>query len=341
MYRIPISTANRFSWGYRSRPDLLSSQPLYHQRNRPVFASENEVGKMSQEGLPDGWPEIDVRKGCPRRMMVMASVKKTPVKKTKKATAKKAAKSTAKKAPAKKSTAKKAVKASAKKAAKSPAKKSPAKKVVAKKASAKKAVKASAKKATAKKAPAKKAPAKNVARAAVTKSSAPVAPPKKAPTVATKAPAKPEPKPAFVKPPVPGKKAVSKDGIIANKDFDLNYLRAQRELLLEQKARLMGQAERLDTEREKLIEEAGMGDDQFDEDGGEGDTMAVERERDRVLSDQARQTVEEIDAALNRIETGDYGYSIVSTRPIPRERLEVIPWATELVEERVGWIGRR
>jgi RNA polymerase-binding transcription factor DksA len=103
----------------------------------------------------------------------------------------------------------------------------------------------------------------------------------------------------------------------------------------------MGQAERLDTEREKLIEEAGMGDDQFDEDGGEGDTMAVERERDRVLSDQARQTVEEIEAALHRIETGDYGYSIVSTRPIPRERLEVIPWATELVEERVGWIGRR
>ena len=90
-------------------------------------------------------------------------------------------------------------------------------------------------------------------------------------------------------------------------------------------------------ETEKLIEEAGMGDDQFDEDGGEGDTMAVERERDRVLSDQARQTIEEIDGALLRIETGDYGYSTVSTRPIPRERLEVIPWAIELVEERVGW----
>jgi RNA polymerase-binding transcription factor DksA len=185
--------------------------------------------------------------------------------------------------------------------------------------------KAPAKKVLAKKAPVKetKVPAKKVAAST--------------PKVTTR----PEPKPAFVKPPVPGKKAASKDGIIANKDFDLTFLRAQRTLLMDQRNRLMDQAERLDTEREKLIAEAGMGDDQFDEDGGEGDTMAVERERDRVLSDQARQTVEEIDAALKRIETGDYGYSIVSTRPIPRERLEVIPWATELVEERVGWIGRR
>ncbi|MFM7126702.1 MAG: TraR/DksA family transcriptional regulator [Actinomycetota bacterium] len=149
------------------------------------------------------------------------------------------------------------------------------------------------------------------------------------------------PKPVFVKPPVPGKKAPSKDGIIANRDFDLTFLRAQRVLLQQQRAHLLGQAERLDIERERLIEEAGMGDDQFDEDGGEGDTMAVERERDRVLSDQARQTVEEIEAALARITSGDYGYSVVSTKPIPRERLEVIPWATELVEERVGWIGRR
>jgi RNA polymerase-binding transcription factor DksA len=165
------------------------------------------------------------------------------------------------------------------------------------------------------------------------KPAAPVAP---APVKAPPAPKKVA-KPVFVKPPVPGKKAVSKDGIIANKDFDLTFLRSQRALLIEQRDRLLGRAVSLENELEKLIEEAGMGDDQFDEDGGEGDTMAVERERDRVLSDQARQTIEEIDGALLRIETGDYGYSTVSTRPIPRERLEVIPWAIELVEERVGW----
>lgn len=84
-----------------------------------------------------------------------------------------------------------------------------------------------------------------------------------------------------------------------------------------------------------------MGDDQFDEDGGEGDTLAVERERAKMLSEQDRQIVMDIEAALVRIETGDYGYSVVSTKPIPRERLEFIPWATELVTERVGGIGQR
>ena len=48
-----------------------------------------------------------------------------------------------------------------------------------------------------------------------------------------------------------------------------------------------------------------------------------------------------LDAALARIEQGTYGYSEVSGRPIPRERLEAIPWATVLVEEKVGGIGRR
>ncbi|MFZ9124385.1 MAG: TraR/DksA family transcriptional regulator, partial [Ilumatobacteraceae bacterium] len=167
------------------------------------------------------------------------------------------------------------------------------------------------------------------------------APAKKA--VVVKAPAKkaaPK-KPIFVKPPVPGKRPVSKDGIISNKDFDLAFLRARREQLSELRDQYLGQVAALDRERELLIEASGMGDDQFDEDGGEGDTLAVERERAKMLSEQDRQIVMDIEAALVRIETGDYGYSVVSTKPIPRERLEFIPWATELVTERVGGIGQR
>ena len=52
-----------------------------------------------------------------------------------------------------------------------------------------------------------------------------------------------------------------------------------------------------------------MGDVQFDDESGEGDTMVVERERDLALSAQARQTVADIDAALERIADGTYGYS--------------------------------
>ncbi|MFM8947243.1 MAG: hypothetical protein ACKOJC_11155 [Actinomycetota bacterium] len=228
-----------------------------------------------------------------------------------------------------------AKKAPAKKPTKAPTKKAPAKKPVAKKPVAKKAP---VKKPVAKKAPAKVVPPKKEAAKKA------VAPKKE---VAPKAPApkkeavKKAPKPVFVKPPVPGKKPKSKDGIIANKDFDLTFLRAQRVLLEDKRRQYLGLAEALDKERDSLIEAAGMGDDQFDEDGGEGDSLAVERERAKLLSDQDRQTVIEIDAALARIETGDYGYSLISTKPIPRERLEFIPWATELVTERVGGIGQR
>jgi len=136
-------------------------------------------------------------------------------------------------------------------------------------------------------------------------------------------------------------KGVSKDGIAYTKDFDAKFLAAQRQLLLEEKQSLTGQATRLEDEANSLIEESEMGDVQFDDEGGEGDTMVVERERDLALSAQARQTIADIDAALQRIADGTYGYSIESGKPIPRERLEAIPWATVLVEEKVGGIGRR
>jgi RNA polymerase-binding transcription factor DksA len=140
---------------------------------------------------------------------------------------------------------------------------------------------------------------------------------------------------------IPAPRGRSKEGIAYTKDFDVKFLKAQWDLLLEERARLLGQAVRLEDEAHQLIEEAEMGDVQFDDEGGEGDTMVVERERDLALSAQARETITEIDAAIARIPEGTYGYSTTSGRPIPRERLEAIPWATELVSEKVGGIGRR
>jgi len=138
-----------------------------------------------------------------------------------------------------------------------------------------------------------------------------------------------------------GAKAPSKDGIVATRDFDLTFLRAQKSLLEAARSNLVGQADRLEDEARSLIEDGEMGDVQFDDESGEGDTMVVERERDLVLSAQARQDVASIDAALARLSDGTYGYSLISGEPIPRERLEFIPWATELVGEKVGWLGRR
>ena len=222
------------------------------------------------------------------------------------------ASSSSKKAPAKKAAAKKA-----------PAKKAPAKKATAKKA-------APAKKVAAKKAPAKKSAVKRAA------------PAKKAP-VKKAAPAKKAPvkKAVSSAPELPKVRGRTKDGIAYTKDFDVKFLKSQRELLIAERARLIGQADQLDAEATSLIEEAEMGDVQFDDEGGEGDTMVVERERDLALSAQARESVVEIDEALARMEVGTYGYSVLSMQPIPRPRLEAIPWARELVEEKVGGIGRR
>jgi len=133
----------------------------------------------------------------------------------------------------------------------------------------------------------------------------------------------------------------NKEGLGYTKDFDLAFVKAQYDMLQHEREHLTGQALRLEDEAHQLVEEAEMGDVQFDDEGGEGDTMVVERERDLALSAQARDAVAEIDAAIVRIMAGTYGYSVLSGKPIPRERLEAIPWSSVLVEEKVGGIGRR
>ena len=119
------------------------------------------------------------------------------------------------------------------------------------------------------------------------------------------------------------------------------FVEARRKQLLEERNNLLGSAERLQAEAAQLMEDQDPGDVQFDDESGEGDSLAVERERDLALSAQAREMVAAIDAALQRIAEGTYGLSLISGKPIPKERLEAIPWATELVEEKVGGLGLR
>ncbi|MCY3578769.1 MAG: TraR/DksA C4-type zinc finger protein [bacterium] len=118
--------------------------------------------------------------------------------------------------------------------------------------------------------------------------------------------------------------------------FDEKYLDKQRRLLLEERSRYITSATRLKAEADSLVEEREPGDVQFDEESGEGDTLAVERERDLALSAHARAAVDQIDAALGRIDNGTYGICQVSGKPIPRQRLNAIPWAAERVEHKAG-----
>jgi RNA polymerase-binding transcription factor DksA len=216
-----------------------------------------------------------------------------------------------------------------------PAKKTaaPAKKAATAKKAApvkKASAKAPAKKATATKKTATKAPAK---KATATKKTATKAPAKKAAAPAKKAAPF---KKAAAK--APAKKAAPEK--VAS-PFDDKFLEAQKALLLEERKRLVHDAESLTAEANSLAELREPGDVQFDEESGEGDTLAVERERDLALSAQFRFQVEEIDLAMAKFEKGTYGICEVSGTPIPKERLKAIPWARERVEHKVGGFGRR
>ena len=197
------------------------------------------------------------------------------------------------------------------------------------------APKAAAKKATpAKKAaPAKKAtPAKATAatKAAPASKAAPAtkAAPAKAP--AAKAPAAKKAAPEPPKRPTVGPYAK-----------DTKFLDAQRVLLLEERATYAGQAVYLRAEADSLALEREPGDVQFDEESGEGGTVAVDRERNLALSGQALLAVEEIDDALKKLDRKTYGWCERCFQPIPKARLQALPFARLCVACKSGGLSRR
>jgi RNA polymerase-binding transcription factor DksA len=245
-------------------------------------------------------------------------------------------------------------KAAAKKAAvakKSPPKKTPPKKqAVAKKVAPKKAPpkKAAPKKAPPKKAPPKKAPPKKqaVAKKVAPKKAPPKkTPPKKAPVtkkaaatkkgaaVIARVPATDKTDKAAVKvPPRPTRGPYASDA---------RFLEEQRKLLFEERQVYQAQAEDLRAEAESLALEREPGDVQFDEESGEGGTVAVDRERDLTLSAQALATIEEIDVALRAIDDKMYGACENCGQPIPKARLRALPYARLCVSCKSGGLHRR
>jgi RNA polymerase-binding transcription factor len=220
---------------------------------------------------------------------------------------------------------------SSKKAPSARATKAPAK--TAKKATSARATKAPAK--TAKKVTKKatKAPAKTPAKKAAktTIKGAPAKTATKAAASATKTAEKAQ----------PVKKGGKKTVICELSGFEVTpgtpnlspkTLDRLKSRLLEERDRLRAQADDFAAEAEQLAREREGGDTQFDEESGEGDTVNVERERDLLLSASARQEVEDIELALNRMKRGTYGVCRYAGRRLPVERLEVRPWADVCVD---------
>jgi len=137
------------------------------------------------------------------------------------------------------------------------------------------------------------------------------------------------------------KKAPAKSRKKASSPFDSKFLERMRKLLLVERETYERQAKQLRAEADSLVADLDPGDVQFDEESGEGDTIAVERGRDLALAAKAMEMIDEIDHALTKFDDSRYGICEVSGEPIPQERLEAIPWAREKVEYKVGGFGRR
>ena len=78
--------------------------------------------------------------------------------------------------------------------------------------------------------------------------------------------------------------------------------------------------------------EASEGSNADDEHDPEGATIAFERSQVDALARQAREHLREIDAALSRLDAGDYGTCERCGRPISAGRLEARPTARTCID---------
>jgi RNA polymerase-binding protein DksA len=79
---------------------------------------------------------------------------------------------------------------------------------------------------------------------------------------------------------------------------------------------------------ETVQDESGVGDREDEA------NLLYEREAEIDENVRDRKELAQVKRALERIEQGTYGLSEVSGKPIPIERLEAVPQATTLVDER-------
>ena len=80
--------------------------------------------------------------------------------------------------------------------------------------------------------------------------------------------------------------------------------------------------------QETVQDESGVGD------SGDESNLLYEREAEIDENARDQKKLAQVNRALARIEQGTYGLSEVSGKPIPIERLEAVPSATTLVDER-------
>jgi RNA polymerase-binding transcription factor DksA len=108
-----------------------------------------------------------------------------------------------------------------------------------------------------------------------------------------------------------------------------------KERLVEERQRLAAAAANLSHEHAddgSLTDETGELTGGSDNHMGDVATETFDRELDAGLQEGVEQQIEQIDAALGRIEDGSFGLCAVDGKPIPEERLRAVPWATLCID---------
>jgi RNA polymerase-binding protein DksA len=99
-----------------------------------------------------------------------------------------------------------------------------------------------------------------------------------------------------------------------------------KEALETERARVVAAIENLKNENPGTVEDE-TGDETYDQHPADVATAMHDRELDYGITENEQQLLEEIDAALQRIEEGTYGICTNCGKPIQPERLEALPWA--------------
>jgi RNA polymerase-binding transcription factor DksA len=108
-----------------------------------------------------------------------------------------------------------------------------------------------------------------------------------------------------------------------------------RTLLEAERVRLTKSLEFLHAENPGTIEDelGEVGSGGTDNHLGDTATATFDRELDEGLAEGAQQTLDEVEAALGRIDDGTYGTCSVCGKPIGVERLRAIPWARFCIDD--------
>lgn len=102
-----------------------------------------------------------------------------------------------------------------------------------------------------------------------------------------------------------------------------------RSLLLEERGRIESAIENLHKDHPGSLDDEV---EETDNDPAESASATLDREMDYSLEENSTQVLQEIDAALKRIEDGTYGICTNGGGEIDPARLEAYPWASLCIE---------